>query len=195
MPAKNALKDYQEEGIYHAYNRANDRGLLFRDEQDYKVFLSFLRDKLLERNNPISNRKTFHEKISLYAFCLMPTHFHLLLKQKEEYDMSRFMKSLQLSYVFYCKGRYALRGRLLEGRYKARLIKDSADLLHVSRYIHRNPLELDKEIFSYPYSSFSFYQDSAVSPGKSFKFLDTSEVLQHFKKSGPGYKRFVNLED
>src|SRR3989344_7029915 len=103
MPARNSLKQYLENGYYHLYNRGVEKRLVFLDHQDYSVFLSYLKDYLLPKNvkelssklaspNISYNEKdkiikllrmnNFSAEITLLAYCLMPNHFHFLIKQK-----------------------------------------------------------------------------------------------------------------
>lgn len=103
MPAKNSLKDYSKNSYYHIYNRGVEKRLIFQDKQDYVVFLSYLQTYLVPKNedlltqqlsDPSLNSKekdkilnllklnNFTDEITLLAYCLMPNHFHFLLKQK-----------------------------------------------------------------------------------------------------------------
>src|SRR3990170_2216093 len=100
MPAKNRIKEYSENSYYHIYNRGVEKRLIFLDQQDYGVFLSYLKEYLLPKNekelfsrlsNPTLSPKekdkilkllrlnNFAGEITLLAYCLMPNHFHLLI--------------------------------------------------------------------------------------------------------------------
>lgn len=151
MPSRNILKQYVPEGIYHVYNRGVEKRIIFMDERDYKTFLYFLKQYLLSPDNPKRNttnykgrtfvRRSFYGRIELLAYCLMDNHFHIILKQEGEGDMSEFMKCLATSYSIYFNGRHRRVGGLFQGRYKAILVNDDNYLLHLSRYLHLNPLE------------------------------------------------------
>src|SRR3989344_4059724 len=103
MPAKNAIKQYLKGGYYHLYKRGVEKRLTFMDEQDYGVLLSYLKEYLLpkdlkslherladstitsqERDKILKKLRlnNFTEEITLLAYCLMPNHFHLFIKQK-----------------------------------------------------------------------------------------------------------------
>lgn len=191
MPSKNTLKRYRENGIYHVYNRANNHQNLFDCKSDYLFFLSAISSRLLESSDLLEKRRSFYKKIRIFAYCLMPTHYHFLLEQKGKDDMAQFMKSLQLSYSLYRKRTRALRGRLYESRYKARLIESTRDFLNVSRYIHRNPIELGKDPYSYLYSSLRVYANSRVRKSRRFHFLETAFLLKEFG-SFSDYKEFLS---
>src|SRR3990167_5152571 len=109
MPARNIIKPYVEQGYYHVYNRGVNKANIFFDEQNYKTFLSYLKTYLLpkderelsavianphtayrERNQALRllRMNNFFGKIELLAYCLMPNHFHFLIKQKDKNDMT-----------------------------------------------------------------------------------------------------------
>ncbi len=164
MPSKNIVKEYHPNSFYHIYNRGVNKTEIFLDEQDYSVLLSYLKTylipfdlKILERRltdkelsekekkealNQI-NRKNFHGKIELIAYCLMPNHYHFLIRQENKYDMKEFIQTLMALYVKYFNSRHSRIGPLFQGKYKAVLI-DKGQLAYLSRYIHRNPIEGSK---------------------------------------------------
>ena len=94
--------------------------------------------------------------VELSCFCLMPNHFHLLVKEVIEGGVSAYMQRVQLAHTKYMNTKYKTAGHLFESRYKAVHVKDNNQLLYLSAYIHRNPRELKawrgKE-FQYPWSS------------------------------------------
>jgi len=187
----NTRKIYIEGGIYHVYNRASAHSRLFNDNRDYRVFVSLIRHKLCKSLNPLERTSKFYGKIELYAYCLMPTHFHLLLKQKDEKTIAGFMKSLQLSYSHYKHICQAKRGSLYEDRYKARLITSTRDLLTTSRYIHRNPQEIVADPEKYQFSSLRIYTNIHVRNKHSYAFLNTKEILRYYEYSPKMYSDFV----
>lgn len=156
MPAKNVLKLYIENGFYHLYNRGVEKRIIFQDDQDYKVFLKYLKVYLEPPQSPekriakIGNLsftapqrllKNFHKEIELLVYCLIPNHFHLLIKQKSPRSIESFMRSLLTKYSTYFNKRYQRVGGLFQGTYKAVLIENENHLLHLSRYIHLNPVK------------------------------------------------------
>jgi putative transposase len=111
MPQKHSRKEYGAGGYYHIYNRGVEKRDIFLDEQDYKVFLGYLKFYLLSslqgqalkaKNTPPSRQlKNYSDQIELMAYCLMPNHFHLLIKQNTDRGIAEFMQSLILKYVMY----------------------------------------------------------------------------------------------
>lgn len=173
MPRKNSIKIYVEGGYYHIYNRGVEKRTIFENEQDYKVFLSYLKYSLSEppkrddviktftlQGSPFKGLpripKNFQYKIELLAFCLMPNHFHLLIKQNDKDSLKSFMMSLITRYSMYFNKKYDRVGSLFQGIYRAVLVTDEQYLLHLSRYIHLNPSGSSVDIIS-AYSSYSEY--------------------------------------
>ena len=162
MPAKNTLKTYVDGGYYHLYNRGVNKMNIFTDQRDYSVFLSYLKTYLLpkdaeklqaiignpdiplrERDKALRELKlnNFTDSVDLLAYCLMPNHYHFLVKQVNHRDLEFFTKSLMTRYSQYFNRKYKRVGPVYQGRYKAVLIETEEQLLYLTRYIHRNPLE------------------------------------------------------
>lgn len=156
MPSRNVLKVLAPDSYYHVYARGASRQLIFRDEKDYECFLGLFERYLSERQ---ATSKTgvpyphFRGRIQLLAYCLMGTHFHLLLWQQEAADLPAFMRAVMTSYSRYFNLKYKRSGALFETRYKASLIEQDAYLEQISRYIHLNP----RYWLRYVYSSLKFY--------------------------------------
>ncbi|MBI2074440.1 MAG: transposase [Candidatus Levybacteria bacterium] len=175
MPAKNILKLYIENGYYHIYNRGVEKRTIFQDEQDYKVFLSYLKlylnpiEQLGERTVTLKNVSfiapqkpvnNFHNEVDLLVYCLMPNHFHLLVKQRSARSIELFMKSLLTKYVIYFNKRHNRVGGLFQDTYKAVLVENETYLLHLSRYIHLNPAPHVNHVKDTPlYDNYSSYAD------------------------------------
>lgn len=161
MPAKNRIKTYLENAYYHLYNRGVEKRIIFLDQQDYSVFLSYLKSYLLPKNveelrkrlsdQNISLKEkyvllkllalnNFADEITLLAYCLMPNHFHFLLKQKSAGAIDSFMNSLATRYTIYFNKKYKRVGALCQGVYKAVLVDSDEQLLELSRYIHTQAL-------------------------------------------------------
>lgn len=197
MPAKNALKTYASGGYYHLYNRGVAKGEIFLKDQDYAVFLSYLKEYLSPPVPPTPEelrlmkytyfRKNYSQKLSLLSFCLIPNHFHFLLKQDEPRVIEGFMRSLLVRYTTYFNKHHNRVGHLFQGVYKGILIDREDYLLWLSRYIHRNPLELLEEgekLCDYPYSSYGAYLGKV-----KISWLKTEDVLAG--RSASHYQDFV----
>lgn len=199
MPAKNAVKQFEPEAMYHVYNRGVDKRVIFQDEQDYAVFLDFLKYALSNRSesdepfdpSSLSEAERFNfrrlglaDDLDLVAFCLMPNHFHLLAYQHSIEGITKLMRSVATGYSMYFNKKYDRSGTLFQGRYKASKIDSDSYWDHISRYIHLNPKDLGVDWRTYPKSSYRFYTGSAkadwVKPGlvlDSFKTIKQYELF------------------
>jgi len=211
MPAKNARKQYLKNGYYHLYNRGVEKRKIFMDKQDYAVFLSYLRDYLLPKNNENLNKiiadpkiswkekdkalkllrlNNFSSDISLLSFCLMPNHFHLFIKQANENSIDKFINSLCTRYTMYFNKKYKRVGSLYQGVYKAVLVTNEKQFVYLSRYIHKQALKIASQgdaLRSQP-SSYDDYLGF-----KKTAWVHPEEVLPYFSEeiADLSYKNFV----
>lgn len=134
---------------YHLYNRGNSKQKIFRDKRDYARFVELL--YLCNTNRSFvaqyisKNHFDFYRPdtlVDIGAYCLMPNHFHILVKEKEEGGISRFMQKLSTAYVMYFNTRHERSGGLFEGKFKAEYIDNDRYLKYIFSYIHLNPLKL-----------------------------------------------------
>ena len=191
MPHKNVVRHFAPDSVYHCYNRGVEKRQIYMDEQDYGVFLNRIKQMLsdpetLDPETNMERLKSYYGDVELLGYCLMPNHFHLLLYQHSERGVSEFMRTLSTSYTMYFNRRYDRVGSLFQGSYKARHITQDGDWLHISRYIHLNPLRLEGGVAKYPYSSFRFYGDADTRPS----WLLPGRVLDSFRSYGE-YEAFV----
>lgn len=192
--------------IYHVCNRSISRTPVFISKRDYKRALRLLRyyrfvtpfsfsklerlplaerSALLER---LDNEDTYRAKV--LCFCLMPNHFHLLLKQVKEEGISKFIADFQNSYTRYSNLRNGRVGPLFRGPFKAVRVETEPQLLHLSRYIHLNPyssliVKDRKKLEEYPWSSLREY----LSPERK-GICNIEQILNCFNSPGE-YKKFV----
>lgn len=215
MPAKNSRKLYYENGYYHLYNRGVEKRKIFLDQQDYGVFLSYLKEYLLskdekglsekladpntsavERNKilKILQMNNFADEITLLAYCLMPNHFHFFLKQKSAGSIDKFMNSLGTRYTMYFNRKYDRVGSLYQGVYKAVSVVNESQFIYLSKYIHKQALALQGEVLQAQPSSFQEYLGK-----RRTEWVNPNEVLSYFSKTNPGfsYESFVmeNVDD
>lgn len=161
------------QGFYHVYNRGHNKQTIFHDARDCRRYLARLGEYLTKH------------PVTLLAYCLMPNHIHLLLRQDGEEPIDRFIHRLHTAYTMYFNKKYEKVGAVFQGRFKAKLVDTEEYLLHVSRYIHINPVELihaqgralSVELAAYPWSSYGEYLESR---GKHLS--DSMLVLSYFSK-------------
>ena len=143
--------------FYHIYNRGVEKRPIFLDKRDYqrmKTTISYYRYTSLPMKLSDFLKLSFEEKgkvvthhqhpalltVDLICFSFMPNHYHLLIQQKSDRGISKFMKNISDSYTRYFNTRHERVGPLFQGQFKAVLIDSDEQLLHLSRYIHLNPL-------------------------------------------------------
>jgi REP element-mobilizing transposase RayT len=160
--------------LYHVIVRGNQRQKTFSKDRDYQVYL----EKLAQYCKRYG--------VTLYAYCLMPNHVHLLL-ECSSFPLGKFMQGLQQSYTQYYNRTYNKVGHLFQGRYKAILCQKDAYLLELVRYIHLNAVrsKLVSSAEKYPYSG-----EQAYRTGKPTLTVDPRRVLKMIGGVS-GYRRFV----
>ncbi len=160
---------------------------------DFYRFDQKIRFSYFNRLNEDERKKYLElpkEKIvTVYSYCLMPNHYHLLLREEKEMGISRYISNFQNSYAKYFNTRYERAGVLFRRPFKANHISTNEELIHISRYIHLNPVtsyifgfeELEKSRIT------SFYLYMA---GGSDSFVDVDFILKIFNTRS-NYRKFV----
>lgn len=151
---------FVENQIYHIYNRGVEKRNIFLNDKDYLRFIHDLfefndkdsvfnvayyfnsKSKEIESKHLEKERKPRKLLVEILVFALMPNHFHLLLKQKRENGIVKFMQKLGTGYTNYFNKKYERVGGLFQGRFKAILISEEAHFIHLPFYIHTNPIDL-----------------------------------------------------
>ncbi len=183
--------------VYHVINRGVEEREVFLDRRDYTRFLnSFIYYQ--KANPPVRfsfRKRTPKERFSnldnlveIICYCLMPNHFHFLLKQIKDDGISSFISRLTNSYTRYFNTRHKRMGHLFQGPFKAVRIETDEQLIHISRYVHLNPVVgfLVKDPKDYPYSSYLEY----LGGGKGKEVCQKELVLAQFS-SPKKYEEFV----
>lgn len=129
--------------VYHVTGRGNGRATVFHDAADYDAFRV-----LLARANE-------RVPIRILAYCLMPNHYHLVLRPFENGDLGRWAHWLLTSHVQRYRARHGGIGRIWQGRFHASIVQQDVHLLRVLRYVERNPLRagLVEQVEDWPWSS------------------------------------------
>ncbi|MDO8565453.1 MAG: transposase [bacterium] len=137
---------------YHLYNRGNSKQKIFLDEADYDRFLKLLflcnskfninfRD-VIDATKDVLTFEREETLVDIGAFCLMPNHFHLLIREKDDGNISLFMKKLLTAYVMYFNKKYERTGSLFEGKFKSEHAGEDNYLKYLFSYVHLNPVKL-----------------------------------------------------
>lgn len=192
MPTRDVY--FVPDTYYHVFNRGSEKRVIFQNSVDYNNFIQRIKDNLPKY------------QIELLCYCLMPNHFHFILKQTSEKSIANFMYVVQLGYAKFFNTKYERVGPLFQGRFKAKLIKNDEYLLQLSAYIHRNPMgkavfkdsgnppdsrnRIKKFLLGYPYSSYRHYINRVDG-----EIVKTKFILNYFSKTNPrlSYDYFVEM--
>lgn len=190
--------------VYHVYIRSIAGYKIFNVDTEYQRMVNalylysfdqnlFTLNAFLNVHNKRSvlndNEKySLNKHVNVIAYCLMPTHLHLVLKQLKDNGITRFMFRTLKSYSKYFNHRHSRKGPLFENRFQNIHVGSDAQLLHLSRYVHLNPTSADlvKKPEDWKYSSYMEY----ITPRDvSLKICDFSE---HVELNKTEYKHFVD---
>ena len=168
---------------YHVYNRGNNRQDVFFERENYLFFLRRVRKYLVGDTQETSEVWT-----TIIAYCLMPNHFHLLVCPHDD-ELSRRMQRFSISYTKAMNKRYDRVGSLFQGQFQAVLVDRNEYLLHLSRYLHLNPVEagLAKRPVDWEFSSYRDYiglrQGTLPMPDIILSQFPTPKEYQEFVES------------
>lgn len=174
---------FAENEYYHVYNRGVEKRQLFIDEKDHERMVKLL----YTANSTTPVHLSNYQGVSLLeiprgetivdigAWCLMPNHFHILVKEKKDAGISLFMRKLLTGYSMYFNTKYERKGTLFERPFKVKHLDDDRYLKYQYAYIHLNPIGIidsgwkEKKIAdkaralaflnSYQFSSYKDYQN------------------------------------
>ena len=195
---------FAEDNYYHIYAHAIGDMPLFRNKRDYERFLHTLfiandRDNLprldrlsgLNKILDIKNGKAMIEKplVDIVCFCLMKTHFHLILRERGDSNISKFMHKLMVSFAKYINIKYQRRGHVFESKFNSKILDSNEYLLRASSYIHLNSKDFEEwrhKEHQYPWSSYQDY----LGTSRWGALLKYSTVLSQFKNKSE-YRKFV----
>lgn len=193
--------------VYHVFNRGVERRPLFTNKREYQraldslnyyrfgniplKFSKYLIRPLLERSKLLEQIQNKNQKrISISSYCLMPNHYHFLVRQEVDNGISRFISDFSNSLSKYFNIKHLRNGPLFQGPFKAVRVETLEQLLHLSRYIHLNPvvsrLIKPNAAFTYPWSSLLEYCGAS-----QLNICDKEMILSEFKSVG-AYKRFIS---
>ena len=170
--------------IYHIYNRGVEKRTLFMNDQDYLRFVDDLiifndvnfvinpKRRIRDIRNNDYKRKPL---VDILTFCLMPNHYHLLLRQRVDGGITEFMRKLGDGYVKYFNIKHQRVGTLFQGKFKSVLIDNESQFTYIPFYIHLNPLDLHC----------SGWQSKGIgNPKKAIDFLSNYKWSSHANYTG-----------
>ena len=180
--------DFSIGEYYHLYSRGTDKRAIFLEQKDYQRFKTLL--YICNNKNPVDlckhfrGGKTFagllktereNTLVDIGVYCLMPNHFHILVKEKVEGGITKFTGKLLTAYSMYFNRKNSRTGTLFESKFKAKHVDSDEYLKYLFAYIHLNPIKLidskwrengisnrknaKKYLTEYYFSSYLDYQD------------------------------------
>jgi len=166
-----------EGAIYYVTSKAIQNEAIFKDRDDYKMYLDLVRKYKSQHN------------FRLYSYCLLPDRLELLIETGDDASISEIMHDLNSLYTKYFNGRYQKRGHLFESRFRSVLVEKSQHLAAVTRLIHRAPPEAKE----YPYSSFRVYVHAPSDSASPEMSSEAEEVLQFLRQKNDSlsYEKYV----
>lgn len=214
---------FVENHIYHIYNRGVEKRDIFLTDKDRLRFIHDLfefndedcvsnltyyfnrQSKEVEPQYMKPKRKPRKLLVEILIFTLMPNHFHLLLKQKVENGIVRFMQKLGTGYSMYFNQKHERVGGLFQGRFKAVLVNEEPHFMYLPHYIHQNPLsvinyggstpldwrKMMEFLENYRWSSFPDYIGKKNFPSVTSRefLLEVFEGMNNYKKETKEFLR------
>lgn len=201
--------------IYHIYNRTVAKEPVFESKRNIERALYTLKyyafDNLplrfshFERLPKVDKEEVWKsiikkgsKRIEVFAFCLMPTHYHFLLKEIKKGGISSFISNFQNSIAKYINIKFDRNGALFQLMFKALRIETDEQFIHIARYIHLNPftsyiVNKPEELDHYWGSSFPDYIGlrnlEVVNKDFLLKFFNSVKKLKEFTYDQKDYQR------
>lgn len=169
------MPKYLDDHIYHVYNRGAHKLPLFASLDYYRRLLSIFA-KYRDRYN-----------VALLAYCLMPNHYHLVLRQKEGGSISGFLKTVFNTYTQTINALTRHSGTLFQGQSHGKAVEDDDYLVHLIRYVHLNPVpaQLVRRPEEWKFS------DCREWMGLADATLTDLSVRNEYFEDGKSYRKFV----
>ena len=168
---------YKQGGIYHLYNRGCDKRDIFLGTNNYRFFLKKIRLSKIKYD------------LDIIAYCLMPNHFHLFVRQNSEVTIAKWIQKVLSGYVQAFNKQNNRKGTLFEGATQPRLINSGEYLYNIIHYIHFNPVKakLVSNPADWSYSSYKTWISDSENPliSKKFReefFSSAEDYKQSFKE-------------
>jgi putative transposase len=180
--------------FYHIYNRGVEKRIIFIDDSDYRHFILLMRYCNSEKNIDIRSLKRRYGRkglpfvlndsgetiVDIGAWCLMPNHFHFILREKIDGGITRFIHRITTAYSMYFNKKHKRVGHLFQGIFGSEHVNTDNYLKYLFSYIHLNPVKLIQ----------SDWKDVGIRDlNKAIKYLDGYAYSSYFDYSNKVYNR------
>lgn len=185
------MRRVSKTGVYHIMMRGNEKRNIFIDKWDKQKFIDIL-DKVKKE-----------ELFDIFAYCIMPNHVHLIIKEYAE-GISYIMKRVNISYAQYFNNKYERVGHVFQDRFKSEVIESDSYLLCAIRYVHNNPVRANmvKAAIDYGWSSYKYYfgkEEGIVDRNFTLSLYspETNKAIKLFKEFTlqDNKDKFIDTED
>lgn len=189
--------------FYHVYNRGVDKRIIFQDTSDYHRFILLL--YFCNSNKPVDSREILTEGrtfgdlfyidigeplVAVGAWCLMPNHFHVLIKELTQNGITKFIQKVTTGYSMYFNKKYKRNGTLFQGKFKSEHATDDNYLKYLFSYIHLNPIKLLK-------GESKWKEEGIQNLDSALKFLETYQYssLSSYMKDNSIYQNILQKDE
>ncbi len=138
----NRKHSFAEGEYYHCYNRGTEKREVFCDEQDYAYFLKALyaynTSKVFGKMKLTIHKKQENPPVHILAYCLLPNHYHLVLRNNTDQGISKYLQRVGGGYTMYFNKKYNRSGALFQGTFKSKYVASDQDMRHLLAYVSLN---------------------------------------------------------
>lgn len=201
---------------YHVFSRSISKYIVFNNVEDYSRIIEILnlyryanfshrysKYIQLDTQTQINVMESLKSKndllVEVVAYCIMPTHIHLIIKQIQNGGVSHYMAKVLNSYSRYFNVKHKRNGPLWAGRFKSVLVSNDNQLIHLTRYIHLNPTSagIIKKPEQWVYSSYKEYTSPCFAGQKICNFKNLIDMnnkeYQKFVLDRKDYQKQISL--
>jgi len=187
----NRKHTFSEQEHYHIYNRGVDKRDIFCDQQDYVYFLKTLRayntEKRLGKLRLHDNQPPENPPVTMLSYCLLPNHFHLLLRNNIKSGISEYMQRVMGGYTMYFNNKHDRSGSLFQGLFKSKHIDTDQDLRQILAYVHLNNVVHDLHDVSLYRSSLNTKDPLVRGLTSNFSTTEQYECVKIIKELRDGF--------
>jgi len=193
-------REASDSGIYHVMLRGVNRQDIFECDKDYLKFLDLLRRAAFPRDE---NNKPLPPNLVIFAYCLMPNHVHLLVREQPKVPISDAMKSISVSYAYYFNQKYEHLGHLFQDRFRSETVNDMEYFITLLRYIHQNPVAamIVRRVDDYRWSSWCEFNTTlpcdvhVCSVSSVFQKIPYKELEGYVHEPIPKVQRILDFDN
>jgi putative transposase len=168
MPYRNSIKQFKADTTFHVYACGINKMEIFRGDEDFIFFIHLLKKyltkdfkerRIVKGLDVLCPVNSVFNEVELYAYCLLPKHLHLILKNLADNGISALARRVLTNYSIYFNEKYDRDGSIIQGVFRAVPILTEEKLVYVGKYIHANPVKsgVAKKVKDYKYSSYANY--------------------------------------